>query len=57
MGIDEQQAPHGFTPGDLNHIRVLAVMSQCHKYSSNISKLTLAPLNLVVPEALKSPST
>lgn len=51
LGIDEQQAPQGFPPVDPNHIKVLAVVPQCHKYSSNIFKLTFAPLNLVISEA------
>ncbi len=36
LGINGQLAPHGSIPVDPNHFRVPAVVSQCHKYSSNI---------------------
>lgn len=57
LQTDGQQAVYRFIAAEPNHIGVVAVVSQCHKYSSNNFLLTFAPLNLLVPEALKSQST
>ena len=51
LGINGQQAAHRSIPVVPNHIRVLAVVTQCHKYSSNIWKLTLAPFNLLFSQS------
>lgn len=53
---DGKQSLLQIIPGEVNLVRVLAVESQSHKYSNNISKLTLAPIRLVA-EAQKSLST